>query len=212
MTRRPARPPKNQGIQRFFIGVAGTFLLFAIFGFVFREAIWNRCANFLIAPDTPEKSDVMFLLGGDYLLRAPYAAQLYKEGYAPKILIAREPVHWSENGRVDFTEDTIRLLKKDGVPGSAVVDFSPTNGVRSTADEARALRIYADVYPIRSVLVITSMMHSRRARMAIRRALRGKGIRILVACAGPRTYTPDQSPQAKEEMIKTIYYFFTFWG
>jgi uncharacterized SAM-binding protein YcdF (DUF218 family) len=103
-------------------------------------------------------------------------------------------------------------LEGAGVPKNAIVDFSPGTGVRSTADEARALRIYAEVYPVKSVLVVTTMMHSRRARMAIRRALLGKEIRVLVACVGPAAYRPDQWPQAKQEMIKLIYYFFTFWG
>jgi uncharacterized SAM-binding protein YcdF (DUF218 family) len=179
---------------------------------IFRFSIWNRCANFLIAPDSPQKVDIIFLLGGDYLLRAPYAAQLYKQAYAPKILIAREPVYVTRDRRTDFSEETIQLLENDGVPKDAIVSFSPSQGVKSTADEARALRIYADVYPLKSVLVVTSMMHSRRARMAIRRALWGKEIRVLVACVGPRAYSPDQFPRAREELVKLIYYFFTFWG
>jgi uncharacterized SAM-binding protein YcdF (DUF218 family) len=180
--------------------------------YAFHDVLWNRCANFLIAPDSPEKSDLIFILGGDYLLRAPYAARLYQQGYAPKILVAHEPVNLTEGRRVDFTDDTIQTLEGAGVPKNAIVDFSPGTGVRSTADEARALRIYAEVYPVKSVLVVTTMMHSRRARMAIRRALLGKEIRVLVACVGPAAYRPDQWPQAKQEMIKLIYYFFTFWG
>lgn len=186
-------------------------ILCATLSIIFREAIWNRSSTFLIVSDSPVKSDIIFLLGGDYMLRAPYAAQLYREGYAPKILIAREPIRRGTTV-VDFSGDTIRALENAGVPKGSIVNFSPSRGVTSTADEARALRIYVDVYPVHSVLVVTSMMHGRRARLAIQRALRGKGIRVLVVSAGPPTYTPDQRARAREEMLKLIYYFFAFWG
>jgi uncharacterized SAM-binding protein YcdF (DUF218 family) len=187
-------------------------VLISVLSFVYRGVVWSRCVQFLIAPDSPAKSDVIFLLGGDYMLRAPYAAQLYKEGYASKIIIAREPVHRKPENVVDFSRDTIRTLEACGVPRTAIVDFTPSGGVTSTADEARALRIYADVYPINSVLVVTSMLHTRRARIAIKRALRGKGIRVLVVCVGKWRDLPNQQAQAREEMIKLIYYFVTFWG
>lgn len=146
------------------------------------------------------------------MLRAPFAARLYKEGYSPKILIAHEPMYNSNDRLVDFTGDTVRTLERDGVPKRAIVEFTVARGVRSTADEARALRIYVDAYPVKSILVVTSMLHSRRARMAIRRALAGREIRIRVACVGSAVYMPEQRSQAEQEMIKMIYYFFAFWG
>ena len=186
--RRPSGRRNTALRQRLTLLTIGALSLVCMLTLIFRSSIWNRCANFLIAPDSPQKADIIFLLGGDYLLRAPYAAQLYKEGYAPKILIAREPVYVMRDRHTDFSEETIQLLENDGVPKDAIVSFSPSQGVKSTADEARALRIYADVYPLKIVLVVTSMIHSRRARMAIRTPYGGREFGLSWPALGhPRT-------------------------
>jgi uncharacterized SAM-binding protein YcdF (DUF218 family) len=169
---------------------------------------WNPlidvAGQFLIDPDAPAKSDIIYLLGGDYLARAPLAASLEKSGFAPMILIAREPSK--------LTDATIGLLTAMGVPRSGITDILVGHGVTSTADEARALRLYVRAHKVRSVLVVTSMLHSRRAGMAMRRALWGTGVQVRVVCVGDAAYASKEQGQAKLEWAKLIYYSLTFWG
>jgi uncharacterized SAM-binding protein YcdF (DUF218 family) len=192
------------------ITLAVLALLF-ICAFVWTSA-FSSIANLLIDPDPPEKADLIFLLGGDYLMRAPLAADLFQKGYAPKIVISREPTYYSPKRTVNFTDSTIQLLTAQGVPRDRIIDFSSGAGVKSTADEARALRLYVDAYPAKRILAVTSMLHSRRARMALNRSLRGTGIQVLVVCAGNPVYSKTQEKAAKLECVKMIYYFFTFFG
>jgi len=169
---------------------------------------WNPlidvAGQFLIDPDVAAKSDIIYLLGGDYLARAPLAARLVKRGFAPMIVIAREPG--------PLTDATVALLTAMGVPRGDVTEILVGRGVTSTADEARALHVYVSAHPVRDVLVVTSMLHSRRAGMAMRRALWGTGVRVRVVCVGEAVYESKEQGQAKLEWIKLIYYFFTFWG
>jgi uncharacterized SAM-binding protein YcdF (DUF218 family) len=187
-----------------------------VIGWVFQDALVGATVHFLVDPDPPEKADLIYVLGGNYTVRAPLAARLFREGWAAKILLAREP---TTRDRANFTDTTIQILESNGVPKDRIVDFDPSTGVKSTADEARALKLYVRAYPVHKILVVTSSFHSRRARIALSRALLGKGVDIRLVVAENQEYTRDNwrqtqygRDQVKLEWIKTIYYFFTFWG
>ena len=50
-----------------------------------------RAGRFLVEGDPPEKADAIVVLAGSYPDRILEAVALYKEGWAPRILICREP-------------------------------------------------------------------------------------------------------------------------
>lgn len=172
--------------------------------------------RFLDDSDAPAKADLLFVLGGDFSRRAPFAAELYRDGLAPRILLAREP---SSSSASNFTDTTISILQANGVPKDRIIDFAPTAGVTSTADEARALKLYVSAYRVKTLLVVTSAYHTRRARMALSRALRGSGTHLIVV-ATPETPQQTQDwlntepgkTRLELEWVKLFYYFFTFWG
>ena len=183
---------------------------------------WDRliepAAYFLIDTSKPVKSDLIVVLGGNYDVRAPAAALLFREGWAPKIFLAREVPDAKKPSRENFTDTTIRILEADGVPKDRIIDFAPTAGVDSTADEVRAFKLFADTYPVRRILVVTSSFHSRRARMSLRRAL-PSSVEIRMIAADSPEYTPatwrlsaSGRSQVRLEWIKMLYYFFTFYG
>lgn len=203
---------QGSNFRRFLLACSASFVILLLaFAFVWQYD-FDKLGGFLIDLDRPEKADLIFILGGDAFLRAPLAANLYKQGYAPKMLLAREPTYYYPDRTVNFTESTIQILTSAGVPRDRITDFGLGAGVRSTADEARALRLYVNEYPVKNLLVVTSVLHSRRARMAMNRALTGTGVQLRMVCAGPRTYDKSEERQAKVEVVKTIWYFFTFFG
>src|SRR5262245_46417288 len=55
--------------------------------YAFRAPLLTALANAWIINDAPEKSDAIVVLGGGIDYRPYAAAQLYKRGYAPKVLI-----------------------------------------------------------------------------------------------------------------------------
>jgi uncharacterized SAM-binding protein YcdF (DUF218 family) len=204
-------------VRRFLVVVA---FLIAIAILVFRSTVANAAARFLISSDPPEKADLLYILGGNYLVRAPAAAALYRQGWVHKILLAREPSGYDENGRPkeNFTDITRRILTENSVPASHITEFFPAAGVRSTADEAHALRLYLAAYPASKILLVTSAFHSRRARMALSRAVPSGTRIVLVAVNDPDCTLAKWRETAycrnkvETEWVKFVYYFFTFWG
>ena len=135
--------------------------------------------------DAIDKSDVLFVLAGEPARRWLEACDLQREGYAPRIILSagyrdtavvaleRSGVHIPSEGELAQW-----ALLKLGVPETTVIVMPgfPDN----TADEGRLFRNEALEHHWRSVIVVTSRLHTRRAGFAIRRELAGTGIRVLV--------------------------------
>ena len=160
---------------------------------------------------------MIYVLGGDYGVRAPLAARLLHQGWASRIVLVRE----IDDKRLAGNQtDLLRaLLYKLGVRESHIVELRPPGGVQSTADEARALRRYVAHAPMNKVLVVTSSFHGRRARMAMERALAHTGIEVRVitgeshfASRAHWRETDLGRKQIELECEKMVFYFFTFFG
>jgi len=141
--------------------------------------------RFLSRPDPLQHADVIMVLGGERIERWLEAVDLYKEGWAPAILISpgqvspleaqllARGVRYPREG--DLAKDAVLAL---GVPADKVT--LPSGGVDNTAAEAALLR---NTYPpgsIRRVIVVTSHYHVRRAGYAFRRELEPAGVEVVV--------------------------------
>jgi uncharacterized SAM-binding protein YcdF (DUF218 family) len=147
------------------------------------------CAPFagrLLSVDDPlERADAIFVLAGSRAERWLEARDLFKERYAPLILLsagrpeevervlARQGIHLQNEA--EAARDALTTL---GVPAHRIEILGgfPDN----TADEAAHLRPYATSRKWRTVIVVTSKLHTRRAALAMRRALDGTSIRIVI--------------------------------
>jgi uncharacterized SAM-binding protein YcdF (DUF218 family) len=143
------------------------------------EATLKRIGDFLWVRQEPQRADLIYVLGGDYITRVPFAASLYAEGWAPKVVIPRERMSpndfGAQGGPEHFTDASLRILREKGVPSSALLEWTVRGGVQSTADEMRALAIYSDTFPdVTRVLVVTSQYHTRRVAYAAGRMLPGR--------------------------------------
>jgi uncharacterized SAM-binding protein YcdF (DUF218 family) len=139
----------------------------------------------LSVEDPLERADVIFVLAGGRAERWLEARDLFNERYAPLILLsagrppdldtvlARQGVHLQNEAQV--ARDALTTL---GVPADRIEILAgfPDN----TADEGRHLRPYAIERKWRTVIVVTSKLHTRRAALAIRRELDGTSIRIVI--------------------------------
>ena len=129
-------------------------------------------ARWLIVRAPLERADVIVVLSGSATLRerVEHAARLYDEKRAPKILLTTDNRQggWSrsEQRNLYFHEIAIRQLSRLGVPTESVEVVTPP--VDSTWDEATVLRDYAKAHNLRSILIVTSSYHSRRALFTFR--------------------------------------------
>jgi len=129
-------------------------------------------ARWLIVRAPLERADAIVVLSGSATLseRVQHAARLYTEKRAPKILLTTDNLQggWSrsEQRNLYFYEIATRQLNRLGVPTENIEVVTPQ--VASTWDEATVLRDYAKTHNLRSILIVTSSYHSRRALFTFR--------------------------------------------
>ena len=105
---------------------------------------------FLCVDSGPAKADVIIVLGGGTHERPEYAARLFLDHAAPRVLVS---------GAGD-DEINRRILIKDGVPASAI----ELEGIsKTTRDNARFSAKILRAEKARSAIIVTSWYHSRRA-------------------------------------------------
>jgi len=116
------------------------FLLSALY--IFRVPILQGAASVWIVNEPLQKADAIVVLGGGLDTRPFAAAKLYKQGYAPRVLVARPKSRASDDlGLTTRDIDVARqVLIKEGVPESAIVELDAD--VQSTHDESLAVRAW----------------------------------------------------------------------
>jgi uncharacterized SAM-binding protein YcdF (DUF218 family) len=160
-----------------------------------RAAVLTAIGGFLVTGDRPAPADAIVVLSGAPAERVHEAADLFREGWAPRVLVTAPAPRPAELAlarlgvRVPTEQEGARAIAVGlGVPASAF-DVVP-GPVDSTAAEARALRALAAGGGWRRVLVVTSPYHTRRVRGLFRRALGGVGVEVLVVPSRHSDYRP----------------------
>jgi uncharacterized SAM-binding protein YcdF (DUF218 family) len=139
---------------------------------------------FLSRADPLQRADVIVVLAGARVDRWLEAVDLYKEGWAPRMLLSPGPVSAleerlrSQGLKLPREGDTARdAVISLGVPANAV-EVMP-GGVDNTAAEAATLRGMLPAGSVHRVIVVTSTYHVRRAGFAFKRELEGTGIEVV---------------------------------
>lgn len=171
-------------------------------------------ADWLNTSDAPGKADAMLILAGEPA-RFLFGADLYHQGYASQILVTKpvrlRPYRIFDEMKIEFprSEDIYRqILIKKGVDGQRIQYLG--DGVISTVDEARALRTFAAANKIRSVLVVTSPYHVKRAKMIFHKEFPDVAITVVATPYEPypeRWWTNQDTAQAVVlELAKILFY------
>lgn len=173
-------------------------------------------ARALIADRPLARADALVVLAGSraYERRAVAAARLFLEGAAPRILLTNDGLRggWSSAQQRNplFVERARDALIGRGVPADKI-EILPAV-VRGTHDEAIVLERYSAERPVRSLLLVTSAYHSRRALRTVRRQLRAEqvavGMHALPPRISPATWwlSPAGWRLVGMELVKLAYY------
>lgn len=181
--------------------------------YTFRASLLRGSAKAWIVSNPCTNADAIVVLGGGLEYRTFAAAELYRAGVAPKILIA-QPQPWpTEQMGLRLPESVLAryVLLSNGVPASAI-EMMGTN-VTSTRDEALALRGWVDDRKAEkaeqqakhrmekgdstsdpqgedkvSVVIPTDIFHTRRARWIFSRALKGTDAEVHLVAIEPKRY------------------------
>ena len=153
-------------------------------------------AKLLVVRAPVDHADAIVLLSGSasYKERALRAAELFKDGKAPRIILTNDGQQGSWSNALQrnpfYYESTANELNRLGVPRDRVdILLEP---VSNTLEEAVLVRSYIEKQQIRTILVVTSAYHSRRSLWTYRRVVgeKGVGVGLEVAPTGFQTPSP----------------------
>ncbi len=163
-------------------------------------------------------ADAIVVLSGAsaYVERTRKAAALYGEGRAPLVLLTDDNTRggWSSAKQTNpfFVERANEELINAGVPADKIRIIP--GFASSTRDEALILKDYAERERFRSVLIVTSSYHSRRALRTVQQVFANNGIAVGLEPASTSTalwwVRPEGWRTVGGEFVKTIYYWFNY--
>jgi uncharacterized SAM-binding protein YcdF (DUF218 family) len=134
----------------------------------------NGLARFLVVSDRLEKADVILVLAGDTNgERVAQGVELYKQGYAKHLLMSGGSLTWNLTYAGWMKKQAVEL----GVPGPAVLLQDRST---STIDDAKFSLPIVKEHGFRSVIVVTSPYHTRRAAAVFKKIFGRQGIKVLI--------------------------------
>jgi uncharacterized SAM-binding protein YcdF (DUF218 family) len=194
---KPIEPesPKAAGIARLkwlFFVLALLYVLVS----AYHGVILTSLGRYLVVSHPPEKSDLIVCLGGASVERGLAAADAFHRGLAPRIFVAREIMPAGldilRQRGVSYPESRermIMMLKGLGVPEPAILTLDTAS--EGTVMEASLLRKLVSEEGYRSIILVTSPSHSRRAWLVFKKALAKEDVRVAVIPSPYSNYNPE---------------------
>ncbi|WP_165613546.1 YdcF family protein [Desulfotruncus arcticus] len=162
-------------------------------------------ARSLVVQDRLTKVDVLVTLGGD-LDRELYAAELYRQGLAPKIIMS------------GCGSSAAKMAKKATKAGVRARDIILEEHAVSTYENAIYSKGIMLAQNFKSAIIVSSPYHMRRTKLVFERVFKNTGVKLLYSPTNNSDFNVDgqcSSERDKEivrrEYIKLIYYWFRYW-
>jgi uncharacterized SAM-binding protein YcdF (DUF218 family) len=146
--------------------------------------IFRNVGNWLVVEDPLQRAVAIAVLSGAMPGRALEAARVYKQGYANRIWLT----HSSEPGAtmaklaIPFVGEehyNRQILIHEGVPEDAIEVLDPP--IVNTADEMQTIGAALRKEKQRTVILLTSPVHTRRAKALWRKISSQDGVALLHA-------------------------------
>lgn len=204
------------------------FLRIAVYFFIVLGAwvplAW-LLADYLVFEKPLSKADAILILGGSatYIERTQEAAEIFKKGIAPKIFLTNDGLQggWNQKEQRNpyFAELARWELIRQDIPEEAI-EILPTV-VKGTNDEANLLARVSAERKLKSLLLVTSAYHSRRALWTFERAMSRNNVSLNIGIESPPTgqQTPPPSTwwlnstgwrMVGLEYVKIVYYWLVY--
>lgn len=128
----------------------------------------------LVVDDPREPAEAIVVVAGGTPSREETAAELFRNGWAPRVLVSRQFVagrvqRLIDMGvrRLDFQGESVAALERYGVPRDAIVTLDQP--VEITETELRLVAAVARDHGWRRLILVTSPFHTRRVQLVWRR-------------------------------------------
>ena len=187
--------PAHRGLRRILLLLA---VAAVVAGTVVASVIaFINIGRFMAPEDALQKADAIFVFAGTRVERPLEAADLFRSGYAPRLVVTRavaEQATFSAERRgiriptdFDLSKDVLISL---GVPPDVLI--APPRIHDNTAEEIETLHDLAVRNKWKRVILVSSKYHLRRIRMAAGRAMRGTGVQLLMRGSRYDASTPER--------------------
>jgi uncharacterized SAM-binding protein YcdF (DUF218 family) len=134
---------------------------------IFSIALAGKAGSFLVL-DQPRPSDVILVLAGETDRRPARAQELLAQGYGRRIVLDVP----TDSKLYEFTQLQLAQKYIQDLPQSASISICPIDGL-STKDESKDAERCIVREGGKSVLIVTSDFHTRRALSVFRREVPG---------------------------------------
>ncbi len=159
-------------MKKLFAALLGGLIILTALWF-FHAPLLDAAAQRLIVQDQLAQADALVVLAGDGNgERVNQAVELYQKGYAPMLLMSGGPLAWHLTS-ADWMK---KQAMAQGIPGQVI--FLQTKSL-STIDDARFTLPLVKAHAWKSVILVTSPAHSRRAGKYFKKVYGREGIKVI---------------------------------
>ena len=216
----PEKLDKKKKAKRFPASKVLLFIFIALYLVItfYRIPLLVALGKYLIVEHEPAKAEVIVCLAGQNIERALAVVDAYRKGLAPSLFIAKEAkpdgfdyLKRNVGGYPDSLDLFKEIIKGFNIPEDMI--FSPEERVDNTLDEVRLVRKFMLERGFTSLIVITSLTHSRRAWLTFKKVFKDDDITIISLPSHYQIFNPKdwwtKRKNIKDLLIeyqKLIYY------
>jgi uncharacterized SAM-binding protein YcdF (DUF218 family) len=184
--------------------------------YLLRIPLARGIGRLMLRPMSLERSDVIFVMGGEPELLLPYAVDLWKRGYGREIWCAtplvteRQKAFFDQFGfRRDDEYASRTALERSGVPKG---NWRVLPGSISTYTDLTLLKGELERRPAKSVLIVSAPYHSLRIGFVVRKLFARGGAAFRYAYPSTEEYgrtreNPDKVAEAVlHELVSNVVY------
>lgn len=159
--------------------------------------IINDITNFIFVEDKPQKVDAIFLPGGSHPEQPEYAAKLYRNGYAKRLIpsggVSVKRDKWpGVRSKVDIYNGDYQsdcefftdVFIKNGVPADVIIGENKSGHTRDNAFLSRRV-VDENELEIKTAIIVCKAFHARRCLMLYQTAFPDTKLYVCpVVCMG----------------------------
>ena len=142
----------------------------AILALILHRPLLRAAGRALVVQDERRPADAIVVVAGSTPGREERAATLFREGWAPRVVVSRQFMPRRAQRLVgmgirplDFQGESVRALELFGVPRSAIITLPEP--VEITETEVRTVVAEARAHGWRRVTLVTTALHARRVKL-----------------------------------------------
>lgn len=194
-------------------------VLFCIAGslYIFRAPVLRWFATDLIVEDSLQRADALFVLSGGGYDRGNEAARVLQQGYVSHVICTGgNPFIELKVFNIDTLESdmTVANLRRLRVPDSVITEIPEGS---STKEESQIILKYCRENRIKTAMVLSSKLHTRRIDEVFRPIMRNAGIKLVVRGAPSSRFDEMQWWESEDgliavnnEWLKRMYYWLKY--